>query len=140
VSSTLILSEFSVRQVRWRALRWPIATLVATVLVAAISKNAGWFNVGGGAIAAQGTFMWAGRLLRLMQHADDPLPPAVHEQSRNSVTGLVAVNSDHFNEAQRRQIDNIRAHVGVWLTVIGGIIASVVPFLCGLIHVWTPAT
>jgi hypothetical protein len=114
--------------------------MVAAVLVAAGTKNAGWFNVGGGAIAAQGTFMWAGRLFRLMQHADDSLPPVIHEQSRNPLTGLAAINSEHFNEAQRRQTDNIKAHVGVWLTVIGGIIASAVPFLCGVFHVWTPAT
>jgi hypothetical protein len=75
-----------------------------------------------------------------MQRADDPLPPVIHEHSRSPVTGLVVVNSDHFNEAQRRQIDNIGAHVGVWLTVIGGIIASVMPFPCALFDVWTPAT
>lgn len=75
----------------------------------------------GGAIAAQGTFMWAGRLFVLMQHADDALPPVIDEQSRNLLTGLAAVNSEHFNEAHRCQIDNIRAHVGVCLTVIGGL-------------------
>jgi hypothetical protein len=135
--STLTLSEYSVRQVRLRALRWPLVTLVGAVVVAVISKNAQWFSVGGSVIAAQGTFMWAGRLFRLLQRADDPLPPVVHEQSRNPVTGLAALNSEHINEAQRRQVDNIRAHVGVWLTVVGGIIASAVPSLFNIFHLWT---
>jgi hypothetical protein len=59
MSPTLILSEYSVCQVRWRAVRWPMVTLVAAVPVATITRNAGWFNVGGGAIAARGTVMWA---------------------------------------------------------------------------------
>jgi hypothetical protein len=138
MSSTLILSAYSVRQVRLRALRLPLAVLVATVLVAAVGKNAGWFSVGGSVIAALGTLMWAGRLFRLMQHSDDPLPAPVYDLSRNPNTGLVAINTDHINEAQRRQVDNIKAHVGVWLSVIGGIIASAVPALCSIFHVWTP--
>lgn len=134
--SSLILSDYSVRQVRLRALRWPTVALVATVLVAAVTKNAAWFSVGGSVIAAQGTFMWAGRLFRLMQHSDDPMPPPVLEHTRTQST--VAVNSEFFHEGHRRQVDNIRAHAGVWLTVIGGIIASAVPSLFSICHWWTP--
>jgi hypothetical protein len=43
--------------------------------------------------------MWAGRLFRLMQHADDPLPPVIHEQLRNPLTGVAAVNSEHFKRS-----------------------------------------
>jgi hypothetical protein len=44
MSPTLILSEYSVRQARLRAVRWPLAVFVVTVLVAAVSKNAQWFS------------------------------------------------------------------------------------------------
>jgi hypothetical protein len=124
--------------IRRRALRWPVAVLVATVFVAACTKNAGWFSVGGSIIAAIGARLWAARAFRLKERADDPLPPVVLEQYRSPTTGAVPLNSEHFNERMRRYVDNIEGVLGVGISIAGGIIASVVPFVASLFHVWTP--
>src|SRR6266404_6024634 len=97
----MTIPESQVWKIRRRALRWPAAILVATVGTAALSKNAGWFGVGGMIISAIGARLWAERVFRLKSRSDDPLPPAVLEQYR-APNGLVPLNSDYFNESYFR--------------------------------------
>jgi hypothetical protein len=133
--SFMVIPERQFWIVRRRCLRWPTAILTATVAVAAFTKNAGWFNVGGWIISAYGAYLWAHRVFRLKARADDPLPPVVLESYRT--TGFVPVNPEHFNESAQRQFDNVKGIMGVWISIAGSFIASVLPFTVGLAHVWT---
>jgi hypothetical protein len=115
-------------RIRLRALRWPIVVLVLTIIVAAVSKNAGWFSVGGSVISGIGAMLWAGRLFRLKERSDDPPPPIVFD---------MLVNPPGSTEASRRQVDIIEGILGVWISIAGGIVASTVPFVFSLAHIWT---
>jgi len=46
---------------------------------------------------------------------------------------MLPARGEFFNESFRRACDNWYAYAGVWLTIAGGIVASALPFLWGLI-------
>jgi hypothetical protein len=123
-------------KIRRRALRWPVISLVVTVLLAWWTKNAEWFGPGGAVISAIGARLWAERVFRLGARSDDPLPPLVLQEY--VAAGAVPLNSDHFNESLMRLVDNVKGLLGVWVSIVGGIIAAVVPFACKNMHWWTP--
>ena len=76
---------------------------------------------------AWGTWLWGNRLFRMTpDRADDSLPPLVAAVAPG---GVWAPKSDYFNQQARRNADNHRAVIGIWLTIIGGSLAGVVPIL-----------
>jgi len=76
---------------------------------------------------AWGTWLWGSRLFRMTpDRADDPLPPLV---AAVAPSGVWAPNSDYFNQLARRYADNHRAVIGIWLTIIGGLLAGAAPIL-----------
>jgi hypothetical protein len=111
----------------------PLLMLALTILVVVSTRNLGWFSVGGSVISAIGTKYWAWRLLRLRPgDIDDQLPPEdlTSPRSRHAVR---AVSYGRMVEDGKRARDNLFSYVGVWVSIAGGIIASAVPFLIGLI-------
>lgn len=112
---------------------WPsIAVLMVAIALTACTRRAGWLSVGGAIITALGTLLWAHRLFRLKPAAaDDPLPPATFPAEPGA--RFVEFNVAHHNERMMRQLDNYRGYIGVLLSIAGGIIGSVGPFMAGLI-------
>ena len=133
--ATMTFAAREIRRIQLRTLRWPSVVLIATVIVAAYTRNAGWFSVGGAVIVAIGSRMWAVRAFRL-RDPDAPPPPVVG--SPQGPRGLVPLLGEGIRELQLRQRDNIVSRMGVWIAIGGGLIATL-PFFLGLAHVWTPA-
>jgi hypothetical protein len=134
----MTIPESEVWKIRWRALRLPVGVLLVTTIMAVINKNVDWFSVGGSIISAIGARLWAERVFRLKGGSDDPLPPQFLEHAQNP-NGLVALNAGYPNEMYRRHIDNIKGHLGVWISIIGTLIASVAPFIFHICRIWTHA-
>lgn len=114
-----------------QALACPVLVLLVTVLAVIVTKDTGWFTVGGAAISALGARLWASRLLRLTPAgADDPLPATTHPPEPGAKA--VQLNTAYFAEAHKRALDNYSGFVGVWLTIAGGFIGGALPFLIRL--------
>ena len=128
---TFTLGPTVVRAIVLRTL-WPsVLVLMLTFLAIAYTQNIGWLTVGGVAITATGTRLWAARLMRLKPHAaDDPLPPTSFLEPGAKGARL---NVECFNEAGRRAADNFRSYVGVLLSIFGTIIA-LVPTIVDLVR------
>jgi hypothetical protein len=109
--------------------------LLLTVVLVLYTRKTGWLSVGGAVITALGARLWAHRIFRVKPHrGDEGLPPPGLPPEPGA--RAVAMNPEYFQVLHLQALDNLYSYVGVWLTIVGGMIGSAGPFALGLF--WDP--
>jgi hypothetical protein len=114
-----------------QALVVPVLVLLASCALVVVTKRSGWLSVGGAVISGLGARLWANRLFRVgALRSDEELPPPFFP-AQPGAPG-VQFNPGHANALGQQAMDNYLSAVGVWISIVGGMLGSAGPFLLGL--------
>ena len=100
----------------------PHAVLLAVAILAALYlRNWGWLGNWRTVLAISGVWYMSSRFIRYgIDRIDDDLPPHTWKDGQ--------VNLGRMNEDAARAEENWHMVIGIWLTVVGTIVAGVLPF------------
>jgi hypothetical protein len=75
-----------------------------------------------------GAKLWANRVFRVGGHRSDEGLPAPVLPLEPGARG-VAMNPEYLPAMHQQALDNLYSYIGVWVSIVGGIIGSAGPFV-----------